>query len=112
VITNSKVEGRADQEFNGPQEYSCQRESRAPSQRGFCIEQLVKNISWLLPVNRFTVLKIEYINISDNEPKDIYPSAPVSHPIPWYYETTKKKTISCIFINLMGNIQEYNIGKI
>ena len=30
-----------------------------------------------------------------------------------YYEmTSKKKTISCTFINLMGNIQEYNVGKI
>ena len=29
-----------------------------------------------------------------------------------YYETTKKETISCTFINLMGNIQEYNVGKI
>ena len=29
------------------------------------------------------------------------------------YETTpKKETISCIFINLMENIQEYNMGKI
>jgi len=41
--------------------------------------------------------------------------------IPWYnlsihipcYETTpKKKTISCAFINLMGNIREYNTKKI
>jgi len=29
-----------------------------------------------------------------------------------YYEITKKKTISYAFINLIGNIQEYNIGKI
>ena len=29
-----------------------------------------------------------------------------------YYETTKKETISCTFVNLMGNIQEYNVGKI
>ena len=29
-----------------------------------------------------------------------------------YYETTKKETVFHIFINLMGNIQEYNVGKI
>jgi len=28
------------------------------------------------------------------------------------YETTKRETISHTFINLIGNIQEYNIGKI
>jgi len=29
-----------------------------------------------------------------------------------YEITPKKETISCAFINLMGNIQEYNVGKI
>ena len=29
-----------------------------------------------------------------------------------YEMTSKKKTISCIFINLMGNTQEYNAEKI
>jgi len=28
------------------------------------------------------------------------------------YETTKRETISYVFINLMENIQEYNMGKI
>ena len=31
---------------------------------------------------------------------------------PYCYETTKKKTVFCVFINLMGDIQEYNTGKI
>ena len=29
-----------------------------------------------------------------------------------YEMTSQKKTISCVFINLIGNIQEYNAGKI
>jgi len=43
----------------------------------------VKNVPQLLLVNRFTVLKIEDINISDSKPKNAYPSAPVSYPISW-----------------------------
>ena len=31
---------------------------------------------------------------------------------PYCYETTKKKTVFHVFINLIGNIQEYNVEKI
>ena len=42
----------------------------------------MNHVLWSLPVNRFTVLEIEDVNISDNEPKDIYSSIPVSYPTP------------------------------
>jgi len=37
----------------------------------------------LLLVNRFIVLKIKDVNISDSEPKDIYPFTPANHSAPW-----------------------------
>jgi len=40
----------------------------------------MKYMSQSLPVNMFTVLEIEDINISDSEPKDIYFSVPANHP--------------------------------
>ena len=55
----------------------------------------------------------EYANISTTWTIKLLTTYQVVEDVHLYYEITpKKETISCIFINLMGNIQEYNMGKI
>jgi len=61
-------------------------------------------MSQSLPVNRFTVLEIEDINISDSEPKDTYSSVPANYPIlqrpKW--ERQLPKELSTNALNICG----------
>jgi len=63
-------------------------------------------VLWSLPVNRFTVLEIEDINISDNEPKNIYSSIPVSYLTPqrpkWKRQLPKKLATNILDIYRMS----------
>jgi len=51
------------------------RRSRAPLGRGFCVEQLAKDVSQKLSVNRFTILNIENVNTSNSESEDAFTSS-------------------------------------
>jgi len=79
MTTNSREEKGADQRFNSSKGHSCNRGSGNPLQRGFSLEQLVKDAPQPLSINKFAVLHIESVNTSDSKPEDASP--PSSAPI-------------------------------
>ena len=100
TTAHGRAEGRVDWRSDGFQGHGCSRKIKASGWEGFCIEQLAKYAPWLLPVNRFTVLKIENVNISDSKPKDTYPSAPASHSTPrrlkWERQLSKELSTNAL----------------
>jgi len=78
----------------------------------YCVDYC--GLNWLIQKNRYLIpLLLDLLDI----PKKarIYTKINLhnAYHLVYYYEMTpKKETISHTFINLMGNIQKYNMGKI
>ena len=81
---NHRTERGIDWRINGPKGCSRGEESLLHPRKGFCLVWPAKSVSWLLLVNRFTVLNIEEVNTDTHEPIDTpSSSAPDRKALPW-----------------------------